>query len=222
MAFPVYWMVSTAFKPGGDVTSRRSGSRPTRRSTTSATRSADLLLGQRQEQPDRRRRGRRSSRSCSPSWPRSRWPSSASRAGAPSSWSSSASRWCRWRADHPALHHAQPRPPGRQGSPGVIVTYVAFVLPFCVWTLRGFIAGIPKELEEAAMVDGSTRFGAFVADPAAARRSRPRRDLDLRLHPGLERVHHRLRPALEPGEADAHDLARELHDGQPAGPTGAR
>jgi N,N'-diacetylchitobiose transport system permease protein len=45
---------------------------------------------------------------------------------------------------------------------GVIVTYVAFVLPFCVWTLRGFVAGIPQELEEAAMVDGSTRFGAFV------------------------------------------------------------
>ncbi len=45
---------------------------------------------------------------------------------------------------------------------GVIVTYVAFVLPFGVWMLRGFIAGIPKELEEAAMVDGSTRFGAFV------------------------------------------------------------
>jgi N,N'-diacetylchitobiose transport system permease protein len=45
---------------------------------------------------------------------------------------------------------------------GVVVTYVAFVLPFCVWTLRGFVAGIPQELEEAAMVDGSTRFGAFV------------------------------------------------------------
>jgi N,N'-diacetylchitobiose transport system permease protein len=45
---------------------------------------------------------------------------------------------------------------------GVIVTYVAFVLPFCVWLLRGFVAGVPKELEEAAMVDGSTRFGAFV------------------------------------------------------------
>jgi N,N'-diacetylchitobiose transport system permease protein len=45
---------------------------------------------------------------------------------------------------------------------GVIISYVALVLPFCVWTLRGFIAGIPKELEEAAMVDGSTRFGAFV------------------------------------------------------------
>lgn len=45
---------------------------------------------------------------------------------------------------------------------GVVVTYVAFVLPFCVWTLRGFVAGVPKELEEAAMVDGSTRFGAFL------------------------------------------------------------
>ena len=44
---------------------------------------------------------------------------------------------------------------------GVIVTYLTFVLPFCVWTLRGFIAGVPKELEEAALVDGSTRFGAF-------------------------------------------------------------
>ncbi len=45
---------------------------------------------------------------------------------------------------------------------GVIVTYLTFVLPFCVWTLRGFILGVPRELEEAAMVDGSTRFGAFL------------------------------------------------------------
>jgi N,N'-diacetylchitobiose transport system permease protein len=45
---------------------------------------------------------------------------------------------------------------------GVIVTYLTFVLPFSIWTLRGFVMGIPKELEEAAMVDGSTRVGAFV------------------------------------------------------------
>ncbi len=44
---------------------------------------------------------------------------------------------------------------------GVIITYLTFALPFCVYTLRGFILGIPKDLEEAAMVDGSTRFGAF-------------------------------------------------------------
>jgi N,N'-diacetylchitobiose transport system permease protein len=45
---------------------------------------------------------------------------------------------------------------------GVIVTYMTFVLPFTVWTLRGFMLGVPKDLEEAAQVDGSTRFGAFV------------------------------------------------------------
>ena len=45
---------------------------------------------------------------------------------------------------------------------GVVVTYLTFVLPFCVWTLRGFMLGVPRDLEEAAMVDGSTRFGAFV------------------------------------------------------------
>ena len=45
---------------------------------------------------------------------------------------------------------------------GLIVTYMTFVLPFCVWTLRGFLLGIPKELEESAMVDGSTRLGVFL------------------------------------------------------------
>ena len=40
---------------------------------------------------------------------------------------------------------------------GVIITYMTFVLPFSVWTLRGFLLGIPRELEEAAMVDGSSR-----------------------------------------------------------------
>jgi N,N'-diacetylchitobiose transport system permease protein len=44
---------------------------------------------------------------------------------------------------------------------GVILTEMTFVLPFCVWTLRGFLVGIPKELEEAGMVDGSTRLGVF-------------------------------------------------------------
>ena len=45
---------------------------------------------------------------------------------------------------------------------GVILTYLTFTLPFAVLTLRSFILGIPKELEEAAMVDGSSRLGAFV------------------------------------------------------------
>ena len=44
---------------------------------------------------------------------------------------------------------------------GLILVYFTFALPFCVWTLRGFMVGIPKELEEAAMVDGASRLGAF-------------------------------------------------------------
>jgi N,N'-diacetylchitobiose transport system permease protein len=45
---------------------------------------------------------------------------------------------------------------------GVVIAYLVTVLPFAVWTLRGFIISIPKELEEAAMVDGNSRLGAFV------------------------------------------------------------
>ncbi|CAM5425724.1 sugar ABC transporter permease [Streptomyces spiroverticillatus] len=45
---------------------------------------------------------------------------------------------------------------------GLIITYLTFILPFTVWTLRGFIVNIPKELEEAAMVDGCTRTSAFM------------------------------------------------------------
>jgi N,N'-diacetylchitobiose transport system permease protein len=45
---------------------------------------------------------------------------------------------------------------------GVIAYYLAIVLPFMVWTLRGFIANVPVDLEEAAMVDGATRVGAFL------------------------------------------------------------
>ena len=45
---------------------------------------------------------------------------------------------------------------------GLSLTYLAFVLPFTIWTLRGFVANVPKELEEASMVDGSSRLRAFM------------------------------------------------------------
>jgi N,N'-diacetylchitobiose transport system permease protein len=45
---------------------------------------------------------------------------------------------------------------------GVIAYYLAFVLPFMIWTLRGFIANVPVDLEEAAMTDGASRVGAFM------------------------------------------------------------
>jgi N,N'-diacetylchitobiose transport system permease protein len=58
------------------------------------------------------------------------------------------------------LDQQNPLPSGALA--GLIVTYMTFLLPFAIWTLRGFILGIPRELEEAAMVDGSSRLGAFV------------------------------------------------------------
>jgi multiple sugar transport system permease protein/N,N'-diacetylchitobiose transport system permease protein len=44
---------------------------------------------------------------------------------------------------------------------GAIIAYIAFTAPFTVWTLRTFIANVPRELDEAALVDGCTRFQTF-------------------------------------------------------------
>ncbi|GAA6755774.1 carbohydrate ABC transporter permease [Thermus thalpophilus] len=44
---------------------------------------------------------------------------------------------------------------------GLVLTYTAFFVPMSIWILRGFFASIPKELEEAALVDGATPFQAF-------------------------------------------------------------
>jgi multiple sugar transport system permease protein len=44
----------------------------------------------------------------------------------------------------------------------VVLVYPSFTVPFSIWLLMGFFKSIPKELEDAAMVDGLTRFGAFV------------------------------------------------------------
>lgn len=44
----------------------------------------------------------------------------------------------------------------------LILSYVAFCLPFCMWMLRSFFLSIPKSLEEAAMVDGASRGQALL------------------------------------------------------------
>ena len=44
---------------------------------------------------------------------------------------------------------------------GLTMVYVAGVLPFTIWTLRGFVVGVPIELEEAALIDGCSRIRAF-------------------------------------------------------------
>ncbi|WP_231187907.1 carbohydrate ABC transporter permease [Haladaptatus sp. DYF46] len=46
---------------------------------------------------------------------------------------------------------------------GLVIAYIAFTLPFTTWMLRGFYENLPAQLEEAAMVDGSTRIGAVIS-----------------------------------------------------------
>ena len=45
--------------------------------------------------------------------------------------------------------------------PGIILIYSAFFIPFSIWILRGFFAAIPKELEEAARIDGCSQLQVF-------------------------------------------------------------
>lgn len=45
--------------------------------------------------------------------------------------------------------------------PGVMIVYAVLIMPYTIWTLRGFISNIPRELDEAALVDGCTRWQTF-------------------------------------------------------------
>jgi multiple sugar transport system permease protein len=43
----------------------------------------------------------------------------------------------------------------------LVIAYTTFALPYALWLLRSFMQGIPDDLENAALVDGATRMGAF-------------------------------------------------------------
>lgn len=44
----------------------------------------------------------------------------------------------------------------------LVIAYTSFALPYALWLLRSFMAEIPEDLESAAMIDGASRFGAFI------------------------------------------------------------
>ncbi len=45
---------------------------------------------------------------------------------------------------------------------GLVISYLTFSIPLSIWMMTGFFADVEAELEEAAMIDGCTRFGAFL------------------------------------------------------------
>jgi multiple sugar transport system permease protein len=47
-------------------------------------------------------------------------------------------------------------------KPAVAIAYTAFNLPFATWMMKSYFQDLPVELEEAAIVDGDTRWGAFL------------------------------------------------------------
>ena len=117
---------------------------------------------------------------------------------------------------------------------GLILTYVALNVPFTIWLIDGFFRQVPKDLAEAAQIDGCTRWQAFwqvefpLAGPGIASAGifafltsleRVRAGLaadplgqlqdaagrPARLH---RRVHHRLARHVRAGRGDDHSGAR--------------
>ena len=115
-----------------------------------------------------------------------------------------ARRSCSSRSTRRSEHGAWPT-----AWPGSSPPIRRFTVPFVTWLLMGYFESIPEELEEAAMIDGATRFGAFrriilpLAAPGVLAAGA------LRLHPGLERVP--LRAGLHHRRQAAHVAGGPLH-----------
>jgi len=58
---------------------------------------------------------------------------------------------------------------------GLVIVYLSFSCPFSTWLLMGYFRGIPADLEEQAMVDGTTRMGAHGTNCCSPSSSSPRR-----------------------------------------------
>ena len=74
-----------------------------------------------------------------------------------------------------------------QTAAGLIITYLTFSLPFSIWMLAGYFDGIPRELDEAAKVDGTRCARRAVPGRAAGRAAGRRRGRGLLVHDRLGR-----------------------------------
>ena len=96
-----------------------------------------------------------------------------------------------------------------QSLPGLVLVYAAQALPVSIWMLRNFVATVPRDLEEAAAVDGAGQLADLLAHPVPAGRPGPDRDQHLLLHHRLQRVH---RGADLPGSGALRLHAADLRD----------
>ena len=99
---------------------------------------------------------------------------------------------------------------------GLIITYLTFSLPFSIWMLVGYFDSIPRELEQAALVDGSHPARRPVSDPHPRQPARHRGGGHLRLHHRLGRgalrldadhglhAHARHRPTQLPSQSNVY------------------
>ena len=97
--------------------------------------------------------------------------------------------------------------------PGLILLYTAFALPISIWMLRNFVAAVPREMEEAAAIDGAGPGPDLLADPSPAGGARPGGDQRVLVHLRLERVHLRAHvpEPQHPGEVHPAHLRDVLH-----------
>jgi trehalose/maltose transport system permease protein len=93
---------------------------------------------------------------------------------------------------------------------GLTLSYMIMMLPFTVWVLTTFMRELPKELEEAAMVDGAPPLADHPQGLPAADGARPGDDRTALLHRRLERVP--VRPDLHADQRDAHGPRRHRAD----------
>ena len=205
-AFPVYWMLNSAFLPNVVLQSATptflpfGGSLDNLLGVATDARSAGAGHLARRHPHDRRRRD-------PDRLPRARWPSAGSGSAARASFVLALLLIQMLPAE--GLFIAQYKMMSSLGllnqAIGLAVLYTAAVVPFTIWMLRGFVAGVPADLEEAAMVDGLSRTQAFLQDHLPAAGPRAGRLGRLRLPAGVERVHRR--PGGHDRGAVAHPAA---------------
>ncbi len=87
----------------------------------------------------------------------------------------------------------------------LIIPNISFVLPLTIYTLTSFLSDLPWELEEAARIDGASRFQAFRLVISPAGRARAVHHRDPRVHRDVERVH-ACEPAVD-GETEPVTVA---------------